>query len=258
MFALLLALTACESKLTEGEATPREALDGSVSFALKLADGIEIEEVRYRITRDGGFESNGAISLLDEDNVFKALITLPSASAYSLELAADTVQGATCTGHARFDIWPDQKTAVNVLMRCPGMAELGTADLTGLFNVCPFIDTVLVQPDQVEVGETFGLMGEGHDQDSSGTLQYLWTATGGSLMNDKAATASLLCTAPGAISVRLTVSDGDLGCDVVSPVIEVTCNAHDPNDTTMTGTGGAASLGGTGGVIDIDGSDGGI
>lgn len=264
LLTALIALTACQSMLTEGDAPPREAQSGRVSFALTLADGIEIAEVRYRITRDGGFESTGAISLLDNDDAFKALVTLPSASAYSLDLDADTVAGATCTGHARFDIWPDQKTAVNVLMRCPGMAELGTADLSGVFNVCPFIDSVLVQPDHAEVGEMFGLLAEGHDQDATGTLKYLWTATGGSLADDSAATTSLLCTEPGVISVRLTLSDGDLGCDVVSPVIEVTCTApNTTSDTTMTGSGGATAMlppdppldatGGTGGIIDADG-----
>jgi hypothetical protein len=66
----------------------------------------------------------------------------------------------------------------------------------------------------------------GSDQDgSSSALRYLWTTTSGTLDDDMAENTFLRCTAPGVAVVRLTLSDGDDGCDVTSAAFDVTCTA---------------------------------
>jgi hypothetical protein len=223
--AALCTLAACQSSISDpdsaqhGSPTP----PGRLSFALSAAAELEIAEVTYTIKRAGGFEQSGAIDVTD-DGSFKALMLLPSASAYQLDLEAKTVTGAVCTGQSHFDIWPDGKTAVNVVVRCPAAPQIGTADVSGFFNSCPSIDSVLASSQQAAVGDSVDLLGAGSDSDSdSAALTYLWTTTSGVLTNDASAHATLRCTAPGAATVRLTVSDGDLGCDTASPPVEVTC-----------------------------------
>lgn len=266
-----LILAACQSVISDPDsdstANAGPTPPGRLSFALSLTEDLDISEVTYTITRDGGFAQAGAVDVTDDS--FKALVLLPSATAYQLDLQAKTVTGAVCTGQSRFDIWPDSKTAVNVVIRCPAMPQIGAADVSGFFNACPSIDAVLASPQQAAVGDSVDLLGAGSDSDSdSATLSYLWTTTSGVLTNDTTTRATLRCTGPGVANVRLTVSDGDLGCDSMSPVVQVTCVANTMDlGTSMSGTGGAgagdtstgglAAGTGTGGIDALD-ADGGV
>jgi hypothetical protein len=220
----LAVLPACEGRLTEPAAP--EPAKGQVRFTLGLAEDVDVDEVAYNITRAGGFEQSGTIALLANGNVFRALLMLPAASAYTLELSATTAQGASCSGHARFDVWPERKTGVNVLMRCAAPPQPGTADLNGTFNVCPYIDAVLALPDHAAIGGSVELHGSARDPDDpNAALTYEWTASSGVLMDATAPVTLLRCTEPGVALIGLKVSDGDVGCDVTSSGFEVTCEA---------------------------------
>jgi hypothetical protein len=242
------AVAACESRLAEPALREQSAMSsGRLSLAFQLADGVDVAEVAYTIKREDGYRSQGAIPLLSSDDTFRALLTLPSASAYSLALQATTSEAAMCTGHARFDIWAERRTAVNVLMHCPSMRGLGSADLSGMFNVCPSVESVLVLPDQAVVGESVELSGTGSDPDDDRSqLHYLWTTTAGVLSDDTNAMTSLRCTEPGVAVVRVTISDGDSECDANSPVFEVTCI----DTTDAMGMGGAPATINT--DVDVD------
>ena len=92
--------------------------------------------------------------------------------------------------------------------------------MNGTINVCPNIDSVSANP---PVGNTIALGGSASDSDNGPQpVCYGWTTSSGTLSSATAQNPTLTCTAPGAATLTLTVTDGDAGC-ATSFTVPVIC-----------------------------------
>jgi hypothetical protein len=199
---------------------------GRVSLALQVAPGIVLNSATYQITGPGGFAKSGSIDL-SVASAFSAIIGgLPAGNGYSISLTSTATDGTTtCAGSATFSVVAGASTAVTVALDCHEAPKNGSISVEGGVNVCPVLDSLSVVPSTAPVGGTMALASSGHDDDNGpAPLSYQWTATGGSLANAGAPSATFTCTSSGGATVTITISDGDThpGCPATLSV-PVTC-----------------------------------
>jgi hypothetical protein len=184
---------------------------GSLSIALVLAGGQNINSVDYNITGPNGFTKSGTIKVSMSNTVMATIGGLPAGSGYQIALTATTVEGATsCAGSAGFAIVGGAKATVSVPMTCHEAARTGSVSVTGVLNVCPTIDGIAANPAEVQVGGSIALSVAAHDTDAGPSpLGYAWTTIGGTLANANTPSPTFTCNAPGLATVRVAVADGD-------------------------------------------------
>jgi hypothetical protein len=217
---------------------------GRLSVALEIADGVEVGEITYTLTQPDGYRSSGTLALSPDDGSFRLLMQLPAADGYELAASAITSDAATCYGSAAFDIRADRSTPIGIVLRCVAAGQFGSFDASGVLNVCPAVQAIVVRP--LADDASFELRGTGSDPDHGPrSLRYAWTATSGTLAGAATPNATLLCTSVGSTKVTLTVTDGDDGCRVADADVVVLCH-----DVFARGTGGAPDAGGNAPAID--------
>src|SRR6478736_2153869 len=215
--SLPLVLSAC------GAST--EVLDddlGSASFALKLADGVELVTVTYDISGNG-YSNSGTVDVEKSKTLKFQVAGIPAGSGYVVNLTAAGLpdSGISCTGNGNFDVAPGQATKKNVHLQCK-LPKKGSLLVSGEFNVCPSIDGITVLPEEITVGGTVQLLAVASDADGvPAPLSYQWVVDGGELSSDDTAATGFTCTEPGEVNVTLAASDSDCE-DVV--LTTVTCS----------------------------------
>ncbi len=228
-FALLAAgagtaLSSCAPSQSTGNAA-REDL-GSVGLALSLAPGVTVSSASYTISNPDGFSQTSTVDVSHSTTLAFVVGGLPAASGYTIQLNATTSDGGTsCVGSAAFDVAAHATTAVSVHVTCHEGARTGSVTVTGTVNICPVADGVSANPSDVAVGFPVAVAVTAHDTDSGpAPLSYHWTAASGSFSDATSATPTFVCNTPGAVTLTVSVSDGDAtpGCaDSLSVV--VTC-----------------------------------
>jgi hypothetical protein len=230
-----LSFAACESKPTTAP--------GAVAMALDVAPGIVLDTVSYAVSGPGSFMKAGSLDVSHSATISANLSPLPAGSGFTITLSATSRDGsAMCVGSAGFDVSVHQTTSVLVHVLCRRPSQNGSVFVNGALNACPLIDSLGASPSEVFVGSSIGLTGLAHDTDSAPSpLAYHWTTSGGTLSSASTQNPSLTCMSAGAVTVTLTVTDGDNGpgCPDTQS-ITVTCSSG--------GTGGAGSGGGTAGA----------
>jgi len=183
---------------------------GSIGLNLQVG-GATLEQVSYTIAGPNEYVKSGTFKVADSTVLSAVLGGLPVGNGYTITLSGTTTDGATsCSGAATFDIAAHQTTVVPVHMLCHQLSTTGSVKVGGTFNVCPVIDGVTSNPAEVLVGGSISLVATAHDADAApSALSYAWTANSGTFDDATLAAPSFTCTAPGQVTLSLSVSDGD-------------------------------------------------
>jgi hypothetical protein len=211
---------------------------GTVGMRLTLPGGEQVNSVGWTVTSpnaDGGTTvvQTGTVNLQNSETVSFLIGGLPAGDDYTIVLSGTSVDGtATCVGSAQFDTTARTTTNVSVLLQCTTPpSEAGSAQINGTAYSCASVSSISVSPAETTVGHTaavsataIGPLGDG------GTLQYAWTATSGSFDTPNAASANFTCSAGGAATLTLTVSDGPVpdggSCNpaLMTETVQVQCD----------------------------------
>jgi hypothetical protein len=204
---------------------------GSARLALLVAPGITLDAIDYRIDGPGAFMKQGSIDVSNSATVSARIAPLPPGNNFTIEMRADGTDGdSMCEGAATFAIAARQTTSVVVHMFCKQRPRNVGVSVAAAINTCPLVDSMAASPAEVFVGTSIALAAVAHDTNAGpAPLAYHWTASSGTLSDASAPSPLLTCTAPGAVSVSLTVDDGELaaGCPDTQ-TITVTCTAVAP------------------------------
>jgi hypothetical protein len=224
-----------------------EASTGSVGMNLLVAPGISVIEVGYTISKSGVADVLGTIAVPDDDDVAQATIYgLAQGGGYTLALSAVSTDGKyTCKGQSEFSVVAGTSTTVGVDLQCRGQDEaVGGVIGKGTFNVCPNITAYTVAPDTAQVGDEIALSVSATDPNTSQTLAFSWSGSGGGFSSNTGSKTTFTCGSAGTQTLVATVNDGK--CTDTQNII-VTCLGGG-GGTGGAGTGGAATGGSTGGT----------
>jgi len=121
----------------------------------------------------------------------------------------------------------------------------GNVNVHGTYNHCPQLIFV-ASPDHADVGGTIALSVSASDAEND-PLTYAWSATAGTIDKPDAPMTTFHCTARGAVTISLTVGDGN--CDSKTSG-DVLCRSDDAGapDGGAAGAGGGAGTGGQAGA----------
>ena len=196
---------------------------GNVTAALQLDPSRTLSVASYTITGPALYERTGTIDVSHSTKVAATIGAIPAGSGYALAISATASDGVTaCTGTAPFSVTAQMTTMLSIMLRCREPARTGGIQIDGTINICPVLDAIGASPAEVTVGNAITLSASAHDSNAGPSpLGYAWTTTAGTLTGATTAAPSLACTAPGAATLALTVTDGDC-TDAGS--ITVTCS----------------------------------
>jgi hypothetical protein len=246
----VLALAAAPLSCSDG-APAGNAADQNGDIALTLtAGGITLTTVQYVVTGPGGFSQSGALDVSKSATISTLIGAIPAGNGYSITLSATGTNSSSCSGAAAFSVVAQQTVPVSVELMCHEVRTTGSVLINGTLNVCAALNDVSAAPNETSVGGTIALSALASDSDGPGPISYQWTATtGGTISGGNGPNPSLVCTAPGTVTVSVTVSDGDPLCQETGKVT-VTCLAGDGSGSGGSGGGGAgmSATGGTGGA----------
>ncbi len=201
---------------------------GSITVAL-LSGGVTVDTVAYAITGPNGFSQSGSLDVAASSTISGLIGGLPAGSGYVISLTATAADGTTgCAGSANFAVTAGTVTQVAVGLDCHQPAKTGSISINGTINVCPSIQGISALPATLAVGGTTKLTATAIDVDSAPSpLAYSWTASSGTLTGANTGSPSLLCTAPGTVTLTVAASDGDTtaGC-AATGTVQVTCTGH--------------------------------
>ncbi len=210
-----IALTACTQAATEREI-------GS----LTISSGVTLTSATYWVIAPDGTTTTGTVTVGSSPTVLVSPRGLTgSGSGYQLIVSGVASDGVTgCSGSTTFSV-PTPSTGVPVTLKCATPPDAGQALVTASTNLCPVVDGISVDTASVNVGASMVVSVTAHDPDSgpSATLSYSWSATSGSLSSTGgSASTTFSCTTAAAVTLSVTVGDGDRGCNVTQ-TIPVTC-----------------------------------
>ena len=133
---------------------------------------------------------------------------LPAGALYGVQLTATSVSGdTTCVGQAGpFSIDAGKRTTVAVLLNCNSEEVLGAVRVDGTFNRCAELTMVVASPLVTTVGFDVDVMATAND-DEGDTIDFRWTATGGTVDAPTADTTFYTCGSTGPQTITVEVSD---------------------------------------------------
>jgi Calcineurin-like phosphoesterase len=219
------ALAGCGTGASDGARTGAPTGDvGSVALALQLAPGVGVNTFSYSIT--GPSARTGSINVANSTTVSTLVSAIPAGTGYAVTLSGTATDGTTtCSGTSgAFAVVAAQTTAVQVAISCNRAHTTGSVLIEGTINVCPEVTSVSSTP---PTGTLIAITSAADDVDASpGPIQYHWTTTSGTLSDASAQNPTLTCTAPGPVTLTLSVTDGDPACgDTFSVLLDCPSDA---------------------------------
>ena len=199
---------------------------GSVGLALQIPGGQTINTISYQITGPNAFAKSGSIDVSHSTAISAVISPLPAGTGFTITLTGMTVDGTlTCSGSGTFDVMAHTTSTVTVHVDCHVGAATGSVLVNGTLNVCPVVDGISASPAEVAVGGSVALTAMAHDSDAGpAALTYAWSAPSGMFSSTTAANPTFTCTTGGAVTLSLTVSDGDpLASCAATSTVSVTC-----------------------------------
>ncbi|MES1204995.1 MAG: lamin tail domain-containing protein, partial [Pseudomonadota bacterium] len=230
-----LALLAVQTLSGCGETKPAPPAGdvgafGSVGLELQIAPDVLLNTIAYDISGNG-FSKSGSLNVSSSTTISGRIGNIPAGVGYLITLAATDAgaAGITCQGSAPFNVTAGMTTTAMVRLQCRLPApRTGGVLITGTVNVCPRVDSVSIEPAETTVGHSVILTGTATDVDRvPAPVTYAWTSSAGTLAGATSPLAAFTCTAPGTVSVTLSVSDGDC-TDVASATVTCTAGAPAP------------------------------
>jgi hypothetical protein len=182
---------------------------GSVALVLH-GTTTTVNTFTYAITGPNSYM--GTIDVTNASTVSAVIGGVAAGAGYSLTLTGTSTDGhTTCAGSAGpFVVVAHATTSVAVAIDCHAPATTGSVQVNGTVNICPRIDSVGANP---PAGTSISIFSTASDPDHGPQpISYSWTTSSGTLSSATAQNPTLTCTAPGVVSLTLTVSDGDPGC----------------------------------------------
>ncbi len=201
---------------------------GSVALVLQGSLGT-INTFAYSIT--GPATYSGTINVAGSSTVAAVIGNIAGGTGYALTLTGTSIDAKTsCAGaSALFNVVAAATTSVSVPIDCRGTPTTGSVLVNGTINICPRVSSVSASP---PTGNVIAISSVADDPDNGPQpLSYSWTTTSGTLSNAAAQNPTLTCTAPGAASLTLTVSDGEPTCNATFN-LQVAC----PPDSALAET----------------------
>jgi len=211
-----------------------DANTGSIGLELRVGSSA-LDSVTYTIT-GVGYTKIGLLDVSNSTQISALIGGLPEGS-YTIRLDAASVGDPplTCTGSAPFTIVANQTTYAQVELTCEVGPAKGSVVVTGTVNVCPTIESFLIEPAQAIVGHSVTLRATYSDFDQLPQKAYLdFGASGGTLIRVSDGVATLTCTEPGPITVTIVVGDHDYLCNKKqTQLVGCSTAAGDTGDTPL-------------------------
>ncbi|MGB8332825.1 MAG: hypothetical protein WCE62_22055 [Polyangiales bacterium] len=227
LVALSLGLAGCSS-----EATEEPQAIGSLSLALEIGDGIQIDEVDWTITGGEMTPMSGSINTSAPGSTASVeVFGLPPTEGddYTITLQGTATDGVTtCEGLAGFGVAVDQVTEVMVLLRCKLPPRYGAVGVNGELNVCAELTKAVVSPLQTSVGGETELASQAVDAEGA-MIAYRWSGMGGTIGMPGAASTIYTCAEEGSQSVTIEVSDDGFEYCISEWTVAVTCVRGEPS-----------------------------
>lgn len=197
---------------------------GSLSLALVLQEGAEVDRVDWQITGNGIDPMTGSIDIPAPSAPIAIDVPgIAPGDGYQIDLSASSDDGnTTCQGPAAFNAAEGEVTEVHVMLRCTTDFGAGQAQTQALVNSCAYLTWVTVSPLQTSVGNNIDVFADAFDPEGD-PIEYLWTGTGGSFADPTAQTTTYTCEQVGDQSIGVTVSDDGFQSCLASYDTQVTC-----------------------------------
>ena len=214
----VVAVAGCMGETTSSEAT------GSLSLDLVIGDGIVINQVDWQLTGND-MDMSGAIDVSAPGSTASVEVfgLPPGEEDYTVTLTAlSEDEEVSCEGSADFNVEVGQSTPVMVVLNCKLPQRLGSVRVNGKFNICAELTKATAAPLKTSVGNDIALTSEAEDADGN-PIQYMWTATSGSLDDPSAPSTTYTCTETGDHFITIQVTDNDEYCDMATWIFPVTC-----------------------------------
>jgi hypothetical protein len=242
--ALCAATTGCASSpdsLQEGPGAGESSSGssdggavGSVGLNLSLPAGQSIEVVSWTISGPNGAASvvqSGAAH--SQGSGFSFLVGgIPAASNYRVALSGTATDGSvTCTGATPFDVASRTTTQVTLLLACSvSTAGAHVTLVNGTSFNCAAANGIASSPSETTVGHSVALTGHVAAPDPN-ALTYAWSAASGAFDSPTSGSTGFQCTAPGPVTVTLTVADGPVpagqscSASLATSTVVITCDS---------------------------------
>lgn len=212
----ILAL-GCSSDTTTSEGT------GSLELTLELGNGSEIDQVEWSITSPGMEPMSGLIDTsAPMATASIEVFGLPPGDNYNIVMTARATDDTECRGDQDFSVTVGEATDIMVILSCETPTRLGAVRVNGKFNICAELAKVVVSPLQTSVGNDIDLSAQGVDVEGD-DIEFLWTATDGTIADLSAAETTFTCTSVGDTEITVSVSDDGFDYCAAEWTIPVTC-----------------------------------
>ena len=187
---------------------------GQVRLALSLPDGTSVSSVTWKV-----LSSTNAVVISGTLNTSGSqrpsfIASLPPANGDTVSMSATTSAGVSCAGTSPpFNVLPGQSVPVAVNISCEGTVAdggIGSVVVSGTLvpgDHCPTLTGWLITPQQTAAADPIDLTVTAADADLGDTLSYAWTASAGTFASATAATTQYTCTATGAQTLSVAVTD---------------------------------------------------
>jgi phospholipase C len=246
--AVVMAQIGCSSAGTPGTepeptVNPQGAGDGkghdnegTIGMQLTLPGGEQINSVAWTITGPNGAATvvkTGTVNVGNSATVNFQIGSVPAGTGYTITLSATTPDGTvSCAGSATFTAMARTTTAVSVTLRCTTAGpDSGTIAVSATTVNCGTVNFASASPSETTVGNSLALTASAGGP-NPGAITYTWSAPSGSFDNASSATPNFTCSAPGAVTLTLKVTDGPVpstnSCDpaLSTSTVTVNCDGH--------------------------------
>ena len=194
------------------------------------------DEVQWTITAESGDYSGTIDTSAPGSYAALAFFGLPPTTGLpsTITMEAQTPdQQVSCVHEAEFDIVAGETTSILVpAVSCYDLNGACTTEDTFRLdasppslqepNGCSWLEIAVVSPLQTSVGNDIDLDANAQDEEGD-SIEYRWTATGGSIADPDATTTTYTCGEVGDHTVTIAVSDDDFNSCVDDWTAVVTC-----------------------------------
>ncbi len=222
-----------------GAGTPAGGISknlGSIGMDLTIPGGQQLTTVSWTLTGPNGAATvvqSGSVNVQNSQALSFVVGGIPSGSGYGIALAGTTTDGAsTCAGSAQFSVGARTTTNVSVQLQCSTpAADSGSVLVTGNTFNCATWSSLSAAPSETTVGSAVTVSASAIAPNQS-AITYAWSAPSGSFDTPSASSAHFTCTAPGPVTLTVTVGDGPVGdggtCNtsLSTATLQVVCDGH--------------------------------
>ncbi len=210
---------------------------GSIGMQLTLPGGEQLNTVSWTLKGPNGASTvvqSGSVNLTSSASINFLVGGIAAGGGYTVSLTGTTSDGlTTCTGSsAQFAVTARMTTSVSVQLQCAApAADAGSAQVNGTTFDCATSTSASASPGETTVGNSVSVSGSAIGP-NPGALSYSWSAPSGTFDTPSAQSANFTCTAPGMVTLTLTVGDGPVpdggSCSTAldTTTVTVACDGH--------------------------------